>query len=74
MMGHKTEYTCTKCGTVCEVEYGVDGTPWHACSWCYECNDYPGGWVERGAMDAETDWIAGAADAARVKTKEAPNE
>lgn len=38
------EYTCKKCGEVCEVEFDDhDRHPFWPTIWCDKCNDYAGG-------------------------------
>ena len=68
------EYTCTKCGAVCDVE-ADDDHPGHANCWCDECNDYPGGWLTfKGdscpAADYGADMLSSAIDRAHDEYKD----
>ena len=50
------EYTCKKCGEVCEVLWGLGGHPqWPDC-WCDKCEDYAGGF-DKIANDVSADKI-----------------
>jgi len=51
------EYTCTKCGAVCDV-WPEDDHPGMAESWCDECDDYPGGWLGKLSDKGEPPCIA----------------
>ena len=62
-----TEYTCKKCGEVCEVEF--DDDPRRPNTWCDECNDYPGGWIDGGAHDATVDYLSHLYDQAKNRRK-----
>lgn len=68
------EYTCTKCGSVCDVEPD-DDHPGYAECWCDECNDYPGGWNEYHegncpAVDYGADMLADMIDRAHDAEKD----
>lgn len=68
------EYTCTKCGSICEPEEDPDH-PGHANCWCDECNNYPGGWLTlKGnscpASDYGTDFLTDKIDRAMDEEKD----
>lgn len=62
------EYTCKKCGEVCEIEYDRHEKYWPSC-WCDECDDYAQGFDDV-AGDYQADYIAGIADNALDSEKD----
>lgn len=58
------EYTCTKCGAECCIEWDESKCAggWPTC-WCDECNDYAEGFEEK-AMDYQADRLSGMIDRA----------
>ena len=66
------EYTCKKCGEVCEIEWGDGGHPnWPDC-WCDKCGDYAGGFSEI-ANDLSADKIGSDIDAIYERYKDDPD-
>lgn len=64
------EYTCTKCGSSCVIEWDeskcAGGWPY---TWCDECNDYPGGF-EAAAGDIQADRLSSMIDRATDQAKD----
>ena len=60
------EYTCKKCGEVCEVEWDIKHN-WPVC-WCDKCEIYAGGFAEI-ANDVSADKMAERIDRLRDERK-----
>ena len=61
------EYTCKKCGEVCEVIWGLKKEYWPDC-WCDKCEDYAEGF-DKIQNDLSADWMAERIDRARDRAK-----
>ena len=64
------EYTCKKCGEVCEIDWDEEHS-WPNC-WCDKCKDYAGGFSDI-ANDLSADKIGSDIDAAYERYKDDPD-